>query len=216
MPKYDAYSVACNPDSYTVLGLHLRPLSLGKILIFQRLGLPYFNDAKTEVDFYDFITAVFICALTYEEFQNLVNEHPYKLTSWENIKSLGKAHRLSPLAYQVHKWSKEISKAIKVSKDFNLFVEIEKFNKYLSCINNEPDIIASDSNGNKNNSGAPWTLGLITVLTGNLGYTFNEVVEMPIAKAIWEFYKYAESQGNVEFFDMEELEAQGLITKLKE
>jgi len=215
MAKYDAYSVACNPETFTVLGLQLLPLSLGKILFFQRLGLPYFNNTEEKVTFNDFITAVFICAMTYKQFNDLVNAPRYKMFEWENIKSFGRARKYTPLEWQVYKWSKVIEKNLCNVKSFNLYYEISKFNNYLNTIKNEPNIMPGD-NASSKKSEAPWILSIITVLTGELNYSFDEAVEMPVAKAMWEFYKYAESQGSVEFFNVEELEANNLITYLKE
>ncbi len=212
MATFDPYSVACNPDTYTVLGLRLRHLSLGKILIFQRLDLPYFNDKQAPVTMDDLIIATFICSLTYEQFFNLTKEAPYEWYSWENIKSFGYARyytkKNSVLSYQVRQWSKAVSKAVKKSKDFDLHYEISKFNSYMATIQNEPEILMNDSDS-KAPSESPWVLSLLNILMKQ--YSFEDAVEMPVAKAFWEFYKYAEEQGNVEFFNSKKLEAQGLI-----
>ncbi len=216
--RYDAYSVACNPNTTTVLGLQLLPASLGHILIFQRLGLPYFNESATAIEFQDFLVGTFVCSLTYEEFDTLVKQSPYKLFDKESIKTFFRAYfyskRNGALSYNVNKWSRTLHKVLKSTKGFNLFEEIAKFNSYLDINQNKPFILPGDNASNKA-SDAPWVLSVITVLTGELGYSFKEAVNIPVGKALWEFFKYAESQGSVELCDIGKLEANNLITRIQ-
>ncbi len=185
--------------------------------MFQRLNLPYFNDKQAHVTLDDFKVAVFVCALTNKQFKDLIDESPYELLSWQNIKTLGYARyytkKHSVLSYQVRRWSNELEKSIKKSKTFNLVYEISKFNSYLATIKNEPNILPTDNASSSKGSEAPWALSLKDVLM-NKYKDESVVLDMPIAQAFWEFYKYAETQGSAEFFDLEDLEAQGLITKI--
>lgn len=216
MIKCDPYALACMPAKHYCFGLELKDLSLGHVLTFQREGLPYFSEEGTTVSFPDFLTSVFICSLTYTELQALKNEKPYTFWSVYNFKHLFKPwyftkYKGTPLMYQVYQWSMNFKKSI--GKDFTLHEEMVKFNKYLETAKNEPNVL-TNTDRDTSPSNAPWVLGIKNVLTAEVGLNELTVMEMPYSKCIWEFFKYVESQGGVEFFKVEEVLASGMITKL--
>ena len=69
--------------------------------------------------------------------------------------------------------------------------------------------------GDAKTSGAHWSQSVQSVLMSELGYGSSEVLNMPLSKALSDYYKWAEKSGMValmtddELADVEELEKQG-------
>ena len=197
------------------MGLQLKPFSLGHMIIMQRCGL----DVPSSNPYNDFITITFICSLGYDDFQELVNTRPFNFWSKHNLLSLGYAwlytRKHTVLQYCVNLWSRKLARAINKNKDFSLLQEVATFKKYMELARKVPDTVEGEHSSNKQ-SDAPWTLNLYNTLIGELNYSRHEALHLPLTKLIWEFYKYAESQGAVEIVDIAKVEASGLINYVKD
>jgi hypothetical protein len=69
----DIFQRALVPDIHTVLGLRLRPFSLGHKILFSRLGLPFFTGHRDATNA-DLITAVMICASRFDDARQFIIE----------------------------------------------------------------------------------------------------------------------------------------------
>ena len=61
----DPFYKACLPEPVRVLGFNLRPLSLGHLILLHRIESPFVSNAEPEIA--DLASAVLICALSYQE-----------------------------------------------------------------------------------------------------------------------------------------------------
>lgn len=77
------YYQAQVPEPWTLLGLRLRPLSAGHIILLNRVESPFVKPG-TEITFEDLTCAVFICAHTFEETLEAFDdpELPERLSEW--------------------------------------------------------------------------------------------------------------------------------------
>jgi hypothetical protein len=212
--KCDPYALACNNDPTYILGLRMIPLSLGHILLFQRLDLPFYNQYNdNQISPEDLIIGTLICSMTYKEFMEMANTKVVSFWSIENIKSFGRAYYYSSkygyIGWQVRRWSNTVSKH---KNNVNLFFENNKFINYLTTKDKEPMIL--NINDEQKTSQSPWVLNLLNVLISNLHYSYEDALEIPYLRALWEYFKYCESQGAIEFVNVESLEASGLINKI--
>lgn len=62
----EAWLESVLPETFTVFGLRLQPLSLGHMVLFRRLQNGFFCDA-IETGWADLIQAIFLCSLTYQQ-----------------------------------------------------------------------------------------------------------------------------------------------------
>jgi len=80
----EPFYLAAIPEPRTILGLKLRPLSLGHIILLNRVGSPFFTEG--EPSFADLATAVLICSLPYKEGLDVLNDPGIDsfMSKWHN------------------------------------------------------------------------------------------------------------------------------------
>lgn len=84
------YAQAAIPDPYRILGLRLRPFSLGHYLLLQRFGCRFIEDDKTTVGRDDLILGVLICSRKHREFLEFIETDDFTqhLRDWGKKVSL--------------------------------------------------------------------------------------------------------------------------------
>jgi len=114
-----SYVKAVMPDDYTILGIVLRPFSLGHYQILARYHSPFVADESARVDLENkemvvhFLFALAACSRTFEGFNEFI--HDKKMFESE-----------------MRLWNRIIRKQIKEDSDFNLVIKMMTFQKYLS------------------------------------------------------------------------------------
>ena len=203
--KFDAYANVCVPEQYVVLGLKLKPLSLGHYLLMRRFGCAYASDTETNVTFGDLVLGVLICSMTFNEALEFFNLPPIKFMSWRNLQTLGFAYvmarKLGTTGYEIRCWGNKFRKQIK-KKNYNMLDEFKHFQRYIVQGSSIPNFYPSDNNSDKQ-SGAHWSIGLHSFLLSK--YTEEAALNLSLSRAFLEYCKWAEEQGALEFLqDYEE------------
>src|SRR6478736_4938936 len=159
------YAHAAIPDPYRILGLRLRPFSLGHFLLLQRFGCGFLSpnpdDAKRE----DLLLGVLICSMRHKEFLEFLEQKDF--------------------AQQIEKWG----------KDNGLFDLPEKsalFSAYLKASLTEPNYISIQPSGEENGD---WGQSLKMTLMTRLNHSESEALDMPLSQALEDYFKLAASEG---------------------
>ncbi len=97
----------------------------------------------------------------------------------------------------VLKWGRQIG-------IFDLKSKAALFQKYLTANSTSPKywIIREG----KEESGGHWAHNVLVTLTGELGFTRSEALNMPLREALMHFYKHAESLGIVRLMTADEID----------
>jgi hypothetical protein len=204
--RFEAYASACIPDTYTVLGLRLKNLSLGHYLLMKRYGCAYASDVETDIGFSDLVTAVLICSMTFEEALDFFDLPSVPFFSFENLKTFGKAWYLSKklggAGYEIRLWGDSFLKQIRKRKEFNIISETKTFQKYITEGSQMPYYYDGDNKADKP-SGAHWSLALHSFLLTK--YSESEALNLPLRLAFIQYCKWGEENGAIELFqDYEE------------
>ena len=136
----------------------------------------------------DLLLAVAICARTYDEFLDFIANGD-EFNKW------------------VKEWSGRINKSIKSDQHFNFLHEMMLFEKYMQSSVVVPHFFQEDSKGESKVSGAHWTQSVLQILTAELGYTHSEAINMPISKALADYFKFLERNGHITLMTDDQLEA---------
>jgi hypothetical protein len=180
----NGYAHAVLPDPYRILGLKLRPFSLGHYLLLQRFGCELLQSpevlatqARTAADERaDLILGVLICSMRHAEFLAFVEQKDF--------------------LREVHRWGRRVGV-------FDVAEKTALFRGYLYSSLREPDYLPlqpGDDSGD-------WAQNLKLTLTTRMHYTEAEALELPLSQALADYYKLAESEGLVRLISPEERRA---------
>lgn len=183
-----AFGKAIVPEPYTVLGIKLRPFSLGHLFLMRRFGCGFAEDGdNVSVGIGDLILGVAICSRSYEEFLA-------DLDSGE-------------LEKFVAEWGKEVQKQIESDEHFNPVRRFALFHQYMKEGAQMPKFfIERDTKGE---SGLHWSHQILSILISECGYSRTEALNAPLTQCLNDFCAYAERQGTITLMKDWELEAIG-------
>ena len=218
MTQLEQLTTAGFPDTYTVLGVRLLPLSRGHLLLMERCGCAFASDNESQmVSVQDLILGIAICSMSYEDFIEFSSaEKPPKpnilgllydglsgARTWEEIGILMRSE--SEFDFWLRKWSKHVVKLAR-DENFNFFEKVAKFQEYMRSAIVVPKVVfESKQGGEGQSSGAHWLQSTGQVLMSQLGYTRSESLNIPVAESIIEYFKYLETNGAVTFIEDEDL-----------
>lgn len=186
--QLDHYVKSAIPEPYTILGVRLRPFSLGSYFLMERFDVGFVDDNKERIGgIPDLLLAIAICSRTYEEFLEFINDEP-SFNKWAKD------------------WGKQVKKQSKKDKNFNLLYKFMLFENYMKEGIQVPKYFEGENANEGDPSGAHWTQSVLLILTSELGYSYSEALNMPLSKALADYYKWAENNGSVTLMNDEELE----------
>lgn len=171
-----AYFQAAIPEPFRILGLKLKPFSLGHYFLLQRFGNGFVGDKSTYATRQDLIFGVLVCCMAGDQFQQFTEQEDFE----EQIKN----------------WAREVGL-------FDVAAKAREFKAYLDAAQQIPKFWIEqepDAPG-----GGHWSQALITTLMGQLGYSREQALNAPLAQALADFYKYAESLGSIRLMTDEEV-----------
>ena len=173
------------PEPFTILGLRLLPLSLGRYRLLKRFDSPFVADEEKAIT-PDILTkelffALLICGLPVEEFKILL-ANPEKL------------------AREARRFGKVAGKWISKTERFSIFETFESFKKYLRDGSAMP-CHAMPKDGGAAESISHWSHSIEVTLRSKVGWDQHEIDEEPISKALVDFFKLMENEGAVTLMD---------------
>lgn len=173
------------PDPFTVLGVRLRPLSLGHLLILRKIGSAFFDpDAKPNLG--ELGVAVTICSKTYEDGLAFLDDPQAmeKLTRW------GKRITNQTGAKG---WFRRLYKPVNVIEAF------EFFSKYLDEGLKSPSYTYEADKSKEINITNEQLVKVILLKNTNL--TESEILNRPWSMCVWDMLTIRAIEGQIQFFD---------------
>lgn len=162
-----AYPKAAIPEPFQILGLRLKPFCLGHYLLMERFGCAFVAADSRTAELDDLVLGVLICSMAYGEFLEFIQGADWP----EEVKAWGgKAHL------------------------FDLNEKVKLLQEYIRLATEQPVVIYERDT---EPSGSHWSQALKLTLTGALGYTADQALNLPLSQAFADFYKHAENLGVV-------------------
>ena len=193
-----SYFAAAFPEPWRILGVQLKPFSLGHYIKLRQLGNAFVSDSASTATLPDLLLGIAVCSMSSspdiatDEFWCWLNE-PEKSTILSRL--FGKK-RLTPAERDFYKWGRK-------SGDFNLSEKAKLFADYIAAHSEMPAYWTLEEN--KSKSGAHWSHAVIAGLCSECGYTQLEAYNVPLGKALADYLKACEATGSIRL--MSELEA---------
>ena len=176
--QLEQYVKVSIPEPYTILGCKLHPLSLGHLMLMKRFDCAFGPDeVEREGNIWDLLLGVAICSRTYKEFIDWYSN--------QNERDIW-----------LCEWLDEIKKEMKTNKNWCLMNKFSLFNMYRRESIDIPKYFDEGDNDSRE-SGAHWIQNVQTTLMTESGYTEDELLDMPVAKALYLYYKILENNGQV-------------------
>jgi len=184
-----SYSSALLTDDYTICGVKMKPFCLGHIVILEALQNPLIDSDVKDVAVDDglcqFFLALLICALTYEEGVQLLND----------------SKLFSEISAQ---FCDNLQKNMDEDENWNIHSKLNLFKNYMSSyLNSMPYYNETQKQNTDAPSGNDWKTSIFIVFK-KLGYSESEILNMNIRKLFIEWAGYAESEGVVKICNKHE------------
>jgi hypothetical protein len=199
----DAYFQRAFPEPYRILGLSLRPMSLGRYRLLKRFDCAFVAEEEARAQLGDLIIGVLICSMRCDEFLEWAGSKDFAqdVSQWGDrilgMGFLGIPGRMGLINPPFGRWWRK-------RHGFNVVEKMQLFNRYISEANKLPAFLQEE--GDNSASGAHWTQSMEVALRGELGWTKEEIDEEPLSKAIADYYKWLENQGAIQLLSDEQME----------
>ena len=199
LPRHDSFTASL-PDPFQILGLKLKPLSLGRYRVLRRLDNAFVSDTGATCDIADLLLAIIVCAHRVDEFMDLLHtgKLPSIIQQWSRKICPFPIVAVIPL---VGKWWR-------TRYAFNLLEKVGLFRRYIEHHTQMPRYW--DLTEDHAASGTHWSHALEITLRSNLSWTDEEINESPLSKALSDYLGYAESQNCIKLMTEEEIEMESL------
>jgi hypothetical protein len=185
--QLQSYTEALIPTPYTILGIPLRPLSLGHIFLMKRFDCKFASenpDEKGGID--DLLLGIAICSREFDEFLEFI-QNPKEFHAWAK------------------KWGKLLHKQLKKKNEFELVSKFYLFKEYLKDGIFIPKYWEMDNNEDSMSSGTHWTQTVLHALMSELGYSQKEALNIPISRALADYFRHLERNGLITLMTDDEL-----------
>lgn len=195
------YYKAAIPDPCRLLGLKLRPLSLGHLLLLRRVGSAFVTGGRPGYD--DLALSVFICSQTYEEGCAALDdpELPAFMARWQR-----RLCNQFGLLYVI---------GLRKEQPIDLPAKALEFTEYMKAGSEHPDFTWNEDGGKAID--APIEQIVKVKLMSCTALTESEILNRPWSLSLWDYITLKVLDGQVEFSDAEEIEhAQAMAAKLAE
>lgn len=190
-----AYFTAAIPEPFQILGLKLKPLSIGRYRILKRLNCAFVSEQEVKAEAADLIIGVLVCSMRCNEFIELYDSHNLEklLRRW--------SRSISPLPWIgflpiVGKWWRK-------RYSFDMFEKMNLFKRYIEQGSETPKYF--DESGEKGVSGAHWSHSIEVSLRRECNWDREEIDEGPLSKALADYFKFLENEGLVRLMTEEDI-----------
>lgn len=172
------------PEPHTILGLRLKPLTLGHLLYLSRFGVEQVNDVGS------LITALMICSRSFEQIQPTLDDPLFSLKTnfW--------LWRVSKKSWPFF-WRRG---------GIDWRDKFKRWDAYYAAHTVTPKAVAKRS-GASMASNVPFLQHLKVTLQSELNYSPREAMGCAFNIAMLDYYTFHELQGNVDVVDVEKMAA---------
>ena len=202
-----SYFDASYPEPWQLLGITLRPFSLGHYLKLQRLDCAFVSEKSETATLGDLLLGVLVCSLpsdpdaTKDPFWVWLNRQGtglrWRARAWV-ARRLGK-EPLTPAELDVLKLGKQIGL-------FDLGDKARLFADYIKAHSDAPPFWDEPQPGEPRKSGAHWAHAILSTLVSKCGYTQEQAYNASLSKALADYFRHAEAEGCIRLMTPEEVE----------
>lgn len=181
--QLSTYTKSLIPEPFTIFGVELRPLSLGHLFLMNRFDCKFASEDPNEkggID--DLLLGVAICCRSFGEFNAFIRDGQ-KFTKW------------------CKRWSKEINKQVKREAHYDVLYRFDLFKKYLKDSIVVPKYWELKESEEAGESGTHWTHSVFNILMSEIGYSQQEALDMPVARALSEYFRFLERNGVIQLMN---------------
>lgn len=188
--RHAAYYEAAIPEPRTILGLNLRPLSLGHVELLHRIKSPFLTEGA-RITYADVATAVLICSLPYEEAVDALDDPNLEtlMGQWAN-----------KLLYPTLR-----EKLTRIPRVIDLKEKAQAFHQYLEDHSKAVNAFLPDGG-----TGDPIDLPLHQIvkvgLMAYLNHTYSEAVNKPWGLALSDYFTWMAIEGRANIIEAAEYE----------
>jgi hypothetical protein len=181
-----AYPNAALPQPVQILGLKLKPLSLGHVILMKRHDVAFVAESDAVAGIEDLIMGVLICSMTFDEWQ--------------------KFEESEGLFNEITRWGRRVAFQLSRRKgaNFNILEKFCLFNEYVSTACRVPQMWI-ENEGQTSRTDTPWYVAVKMCLMGQLNYSQTEAMNCPLQQAILEYCRHAESTGAIRLMTEDEI-----------
>ena len=199
------YFSAAYPEPWQILGIKLLPFSFGHYLKLHRLGCAFVSESEENATVGDLLLGIVVCSMPshpdpeQDQFwQWLHRDKPEGF--WRRLLWRFRWHKMTPAEQDVFRWGRKVG--ICDIKD-----KAEMFAKYIRQHSEAPAYVEERPDLPPRDSGSHWAHAMMAALTAKCGYTQIEAYNVPMPKAMMDFFKHAESEGAIRLLSQEVVEA---------
>lgn len=184
------------PDPFQILGLKLKPLSLGRYRLLHRFQCAFVADEAKGATLSDLLIGVLVCSMRVNEFLQWADSARFSkdITKWR--KRIFKHAWIGRIPWIGKWWRKNHAP--------NVVAKIGLLKAYIENGVEIPQFW--DIAGGEQSNSSHWSHGIEITLRSELGWTEEEINEQPISKAIADFFRLLEGRGQIRIIQPEELE----------
>lgn len=172
-----AFFKAAIPEPFVILGLRLKPFSLGHYILMNRFEVAFVAAGEATADIPDLVLGVLICSKTYDDFLAFIDREDCQK--------------------QVEEWGEKIGM-------FEFVDKVKIFSEYIAHHSEIPKFVYETET---TESGGQWAQAVLLSLTGQLGYSREEALNIPLSEALTNYFKHAENQGLIRLMTADEIAA---------
>jgi hypothetical protein len=195
-----SYYNAAYPEPWQVLGVRLKPFSLGHYLKLSKFNCAFVAETERVATLGDLILGVAVCSMSShpdperDEFWQWWNRPArFNLLAW----ALGKTS-LTPAEKEVVKWGRKVG--VQKWED-----KAKLFAQYIEEHSSAPGYWITGDGVKTKQSGGHWSHCVLHGLVSECGYTLLDAYNVPVSRALHDFLKAAEAQGTVKLMTEEQL-----------
>lgn len=198
---------AAIPTPWKVLGLNLKPFSLGHYITLRKYGNAFVADEIAGATRQDVIIGCLVCSMEFDEFQNWVAARCscfQRAAAFLNLFTFRRGALLEFAVawkglrsdYETMRWGRRVGL-------FNLNEKAKLFAEYVAEHSVSPKYWVEHE---CKETGSHWAHNVFITLTGELGFSRECALNMSLREALLHFFKYAENMGSVRMMTEAELE----------
>lgn len=200
------YFEAAYPEPYQILGVRLRPFSLGHYIKLSRLGCAFVSETEQNAKLSDLLLGIVVCSMPTsadqekDEFWKWLSRRNggIRYRFYKAFKQLFRMPYSTPAEYDFFMWGKKMGLI-----DFK--AKVGMFSEYMAKHSAIPAYVEEKRDAPPRPSGSHWVHSVLVSLVSNCGYTMEDALNAPISRALSDFIKKAESDGAVRIIPSEAL-----------
>ena len=205
------YFLSAAPEPWQILGLTLRPFSIGHYIKLRRLDCGFVADESRALALSDLVLGIIVCSM---------RSHPDteqdEFWVWFNRDKPG-----SLFANCLHGFRKRAARllhsthATPAERDvfnlgrkiglFDLNKKAQCFQEYMAAHTTGLDYWLEPDTNNGKQSGAHWVHSMVTTLTGKCGYSLLDAYNISFGQCLNDYLMEAERNGAIRFMTEDEI-----------